>query len=418
MPADAVREIKQRGLRAATFGFEGLGASIESKSINDEKGARDFLLAKGINAKVAEYKGGKRLAFRDFHAPPVLGEVRQDIEKASSPEKPVDSVSRCDVLSVFFNHFPTWIDTRGNRLGDFLRRNGIEHDFFFTRHETSEQDIEKAIEASKCKVFFNELAVTRPHIIEALAVKFPSVKFVSIYHAAPNYSSDTADWKERTFGALLSSARHSNVFAATVMPADRFNDFKGAQVISLPNFFELPEGIDVPPRGDRPFTLSVVGRRDVVKGTGAAISTLCRLHQERDDIAALLISNQFADAERARIAYEKVNASFVKWGDWQGYLQLIANTVDVGLQYSLTESFNLIALEHLSLGKPVIGSHAIEYLPKAWQINPQDPKAGAVVADKIFDNLEKESEKAKRLASRISRKINKEFLTNLKRLLD
>jgi glycosyltransferase involved in cell wall biosynthesis len=416
-PAQAVREIKRRGKRPASFGFQGVGASIESRSITSEEVARDFLAARSLTGRVVEFDESQ-FTVREFNAPPVLDKVRENVALSKSPDRSADKVKPCDVLSVFFHDFPTWVQTRGVRLGEFLGKRDIEHDFFFTRHETSAQDIEKAIRASGCKVFLNELCVTRPHVIESLAQKFPSVRFVSIFHAAPNYTSTQPDWKERTFDTLLATTRSRNIVAATVMPADRFDDFKGAKVVSLPNFFELPEGIQTPTRGDRPFTLSLVGRRDVVKGTHAAVSTICRLHQRRDDVGALLISNKFDDGDRARIAYEGVRASFVKWGDWQEYLQLIANTVDVGLQYSLTESFNLVALEHLALGKPVIGSHAIEYLPKKWKVNPQDPAEGARVAEDIFDNLEEESARAVRTAKRVSKKCNETFLDNINTLLN
>lgn len=420
-PHEAVRAIRDSGNDAATFGFVGLGARIESESIKTEPEAKALLGRRKIPALCAVFQDGK-LTTRPIEGASEPAELPLPPPVFSPPpfkaagDKSASAVSACDVLSVFFFNFPSWVDARGIRLGAFLSKRGISHDFLFTRHDRCEQDIAEAIERSGCKVFINELCVTRPEVIGALARRFPGVQFVSLNHGAPNLLVFQSDWQDRTFNQLLLSSREPNVFFGTVMPADRFDDVTGAKVVELPNFIDLPE-VFVPPREDRPLSLSVVGRRDVVKGTPAAISTICRLARNRPDLSALIVSNGFDEADKAKLAHENVRASFVEWGDWRAMLDLVAGSVDIGLQYSLTESFNLVALEHLALGKPVVGTRAIEYLPRAWQINPQDPSEGARLVERLFGDLDKHAAKAREIAAKVSRSKNRTFVKNLESLL-
>lgn len=59
------------------------------------------------------------------------------------------------------------------------------------------------------------------------------------------------------------------------------------------------------------------------------------------------------------------------WLDRSLFL-LLASQMDVGMQVSFNESFNIVAADFVSLGVPVVVSNAIKWMPKALQVSPVD----------------------------------------------
>jgi glycosyltransferase involved in cell wall biosynthesis len=200
------------------------------------------------------------------------------------------------------------------------------------------------------------------------------------------------------------------------MDKDRYDDFQGADVISLPNFFDIPEVDRAVKDVDAPPVFSMVGRNDNVKGVPASISILARLREEME-LQCIGISTQFPSDHRAKLAQAHIPSSLIPWTTWQKSLEIIASYVDVGLQLSQSESFNLVSIEHMALGKPMIATPAIEYIPQEWQINPQNPREGVRVAKRILENYEEESEKAKIVALAVGTRCNETLLENLTPLI-
>lgn len=340
---------------------------------------------------------------------------RQQTPASTGNKKAITTLSECDVVSVFFYNFETWLDARGKRFGEFLAKYGISHDFMLSELVNAERDIARAIERTNCKIVINELCVAPPAIVERLARRFSAVKFISLGHAAPCYESASFNHSDRLFAHQVLSTRAENVYFGTVMSRNRFADVTGSKVVELPNFIDMP-AIESPPQVIRPLSLSMIGRQDVVKGQPSAISALARLSKSRE-IHAFITTSKEAQVGIAKLVHEGVSHTFLKWGDWRKMLNNVANFVDIGIQLSLTESFNLVAIEHMTLGKPVVGTVAIEYLPKSWQANPQDPESAVKAIEMIANNYDRESKRAKTIAEKVAGKCNKTLIKNLKQLI-
>lgn len=69
------------------------------------------------------------------------------------------------------------------------------------------------------------------------------------------------------------------------------------------------------------------------------------------------------------------------WLDHEGFLELIKK-MDFCLQVSLSESFNIVGADAVSLGVPLIGSAAIRWLPKRSRAVTDSAKA---IADKMHE---------------------------------
>jgi glycosyltransferase involved in cell wall biosynthesis len=59
------------------------------------------------------------------------------------------------------------------------------------------------------------------------------------------------------------------------------------------------------------------------------------------------------------------------WGPWEEFIELIAQ-MDIMLQPSYTESFNMITADGIFVGVPSVVSTAITWVPKKWQADSDD----------------------------------------------
>lgn len=61
----------------------------------------------------------------------------------------------------------------------------------------------------------------------------------------------------------------------------------------------------------------------------------------------------------------------VPWQSWSDFRRTISYC-DLAMQPSLSETFNLVSADAIAEGVPVVGSDAIEWLPREWQARPDD----------------------------------------------
>jgi hypothetical protein len=62
------------------------------------------------------------------------------------------------------------------------------------------------------------------------------------------------------------------------------------------------------------------------------------------------------------------------WHSHKDFLNLIRN-MDMGLQVSLTETFNIVSADFVSAGVPVVGSSQITWLPRMFQADPNSTES-------------------------------------------
>ena len=63
---------------------------------------------------------------------------------------------------------------------------------------------------------------------------------------------------------------------------------------------------------------------------------------------------------------EQFNLVLHPWNEHEDFLELIGS-MDMCLQVSFTESFNIISADAISMGVPLVGSEAIAWLPERSQ---------------------------------------------------
>ena len=94
------------------------------------------------------------------------------------------------------------------------------------------------------------------------------------------------------------------------------------------------------------------------------------------------------------------------WASREDFLK-ICSTIDIGIQVSFTETFNIVSADILCNGVPVIGSSEIPWLNKSYSASSQDIEE---IIDKLlltYDNLERNvNDNQKSLSDYVENTIN------------
>lgn len=74
------------------------------------------------------------------------------------------------------------------------------------------------------------------------------------------------------------------------------------------------------------------------------------------------------------------------WANRDNFLNTCSTEIDIGLQVSFTETFNLVTADLLSQGVPVIGSSEIPWMNKKYFCNPTDANDIVRVLGIVYEN--------------------------------
>lgn len=253
-------------------------------------------------------------------------------------------------------------------------------------------------------------------VVGKLADEFPDTNWVTVNHSSQAHLVTHSHWLTAQNEFLLLARERVNCWYATPDERDYLRRATGIErAIWLPNLVDIPARRDPRPI-QSPAVVSLVGRRDVVKNFPAQI--IAAGVANRSYPLELLIVTRGKSNDFVRLAESVgVRATVVEWGDQGRYLELIADRVDVGLQASLTESFNYVALDHMGLGIPVVGSPAIRYLPTTWHAQPDDPQSIASLLVEHLQNLDVRQRWARELAEEVAARNSKAFELVIRSLL-
>ncbi len=323
---------------------------------------------------------------------------------------------RCEVLSLLGRFLSSWIEYRGARVGRFLGEHGIRHDYAAWE---GPREMGAMVEETGARVVLNEVWQMTPQAVADLAARFPGVRWVNLNHGSP-CNLPMKDHRRHLHAEFVQlSLERPNVFYGTVMAAERWPGIE--RLVSLPNLVMLPEGLKSRRReiGER-VCVSMVGRMTLEKNWPGHMAAACVLAREVP-LTVAVCTRESPDEMRGYLRLiEMAGADWfhIPWGDWEGYLTQISNAAHLCFQASLMESFNSVAAEHMLLGIPVVGSQAIEYLPRGWQANPQDPVDLCRVALDHLDLYETRAKTAGEIARRLSRNNAAAFLAGIEGLLN
>ena len=281
------------------------------------------------------------------------------------------------------------------------------------------------------------LAQHKPRVVVISAVCVPPAKFRKLAAAHPKVI-----WVQRVhsnsaflfaeMGAFSSCMRLLELTAKwrnvrySVVNADEARRWTLAgapkAVLAIPNAYTgeiATEPLDGPGEGE-PVHLSAMFALRVLKSPASHVLLAgllnkrrpCELHMQVQRADFPLYGQNLRDLA----ATLKVPFSAEAYRERGAYLEWMRSTIHVGLQLSMTESFNYVCLEHLAHGIPCVTSRAVTFNP--WQVaDPEDIEAAAEAVEAILRDYAACSAHALAAAREVQAKHEAEFLAAMGELL-
>lgn len=346
---------------------------------------------------------------RDIAPPAECGEAPRKLDVYP------DECAAADVLMIIVRqHCGAWWESRAVAVVDHLQAAGISAAAVAVRRRDAAV-IAELLDQYRPRLVINRALVVQATEVAKLAAKYPATRFVSVNHSA--YGAICDGLRAEVAAALEVARSVPNVYYATVderNPAAKLH--QAERFICLPNVVTLPPGR--PSRGlhDPPVVSLICAPRDLKNLTTQFLAAAIAGRRR-----PLRLAVSFRGAEPAWLGPLAtsfgLDAEFSTWRDWPAFLDHVADEVDVGLQCSFTESFNYVGIEHLVNGRPVVGSPALRYLPRHWQVNPDDADAIAGGILYQLDRWHENSEVARTIGRDVAARNNRRLIDQVAELL-
>jgi hypothetical protein len=148
----------------------------------------------------------------------------------------------------------------------------------------------------------------------------------------------------------------------------------------LPNLYPLPLQRDITPNiwdGYETLRIGAFGAVRPLKNFTTAAATALAIHEKLDVPTELHMSSGGESSTLEAIDQICGNVpgfDLIRhpWSYWDSFIRLIAD-MHLLIQPSYTESFNLITADGISVGVPSVVSSAINWAPKEWKADMDNP---------------------------------------------
>jgi glycosyltransferase involved in cell wall biosynthesis len=216
-----------------------------------------------------------------------------------------------------------------------------------------------------------------------LLKQFPRVHFLVRVHSEVGFLQVEPGAITLLRDQMLLSEGHLNLTMAA--NSHRLVDFLRATydgaVLYLPNLYDITRARRR--RGDRhDHRLLRVGSfgalRWLKNHTTAAAAALTLARERGCDLEFFLSVDR---EEHGRTVLQAVRNLFVglpwarleeaPWDTWAAFRRTVS-TMDLTMQPSFTESFNIVTADSVAEGVPAVVSHAVEWAPEAWKAAPDE----------------------------------------------
>ncbi len=257
-----------------------------------------------------------------------------------------------------------------------------------------ENKIDREVTIEQAKLVFIEAIWVTPKKLKELVALHPKIKWVVRIHSeAPflcNEGNATNYLKQYSkIDNVMISANSDRMVTELMFIVNKPACF-------LPNYYILPP--------DRQVKKCKEADREINIGCFGAIRPL------KNQYIQALAAIKFADKHKLKLLFhmngcrqemggnniirniralfEDTNHSLVEhdWLDYKAFIQLLYK-IDIGMQVSLSETFNIVAADMVSVGIPVIGSKEIRWLPDYAKADPCSSESIYRILSAIYSNM-------------------------------
>lgn len=257
--------------------------------------------------------------------------------------------------------------------------------------------------------------------LRAMAEHFKNIKFAVLSHSNVGFlQADPNGTRLLREGLVLSQELPNFRIAGN---SKKFVDWMeiayGVPVVLLPNMYPVGDATKPLP-GDELIKIGIFGavrpQKNVITATAAAVAIGRILNRpvelyissgrEEGGVGTLL------NAIRQIVArVPNFELKHAPWRPWLEFKQTVAE-MDLLIQVSYTESFNMVTADGIGCGVPSVVSHAISWAPEEWKANSDEALDVARVGIKLLTHheLRKEGVEALKKHNRIALESWKSYI--------
>lgn len=316
-------------------------------------------------------------------------------------------------LAIAFKDFAAWLNTScvglnvaGYTTAKVLNQSGIETAVFPVRHNI---DLVDSIEKynSQNKHPLTHVVISAPWLsvydLEQILKHFQSIQFAVLSHSNVGFLQADHDGVKLLYEYQKLARKYSNLRVGG--NSRKFTDWMSAamgyKAILLPNLYPLCGALPGKMFKGDVIKIGAFGAvrpyKNFMTAAGAAIAIH---HQTGRRVEFHMSSGGEPGDTRAieQLFQDAPGVQLIKhpWAFWNEFIRLIGE-MDVLLQPSFTESFNMITADGISQGVPSVVSTAINWAPQSWKADSDDALSVAITAIRLLHDSEAAEEGRKAL---------------------
>jgi len=306
-------------------------------------------------------------------------------------------------VMICFKNFAAWQGISHIGLGvsallnsEVLTANGIPAITQPSRHNIDIVDAIREFDKTHSQKLTNVI-ISAPWIstkdLRAMATHFTHINFVVLCHSNIGFlQADPNGTRLLREGLALSQELPNfNIASNCRRFVDWIDIAYGIPVVLLPNMYPNI-GETKPYRETEPIRIGVFGavrpQKNIVTAGGAAVA-ICKLmnrptelwfNSGRNEGGTITLLNALRQICIDVPGFELKQAP---WGLWSEFKKTV-ESMDLLIQISYTESFNMVTADGISVGVPSVVSDAIDWAPKEWVAHSDDALDVARVGVKLL----------------------------------
>jgi glycosyltransferase involved in cell wall biosynthesis len=264
-----------------------------------------------------------------------------------------------------------------------LRQNGVHVPVFPVRHNIDLVDEINAYEAEHKKPLTHVVISApwlSPHDLTDLLEAYPSIQFAIESHSNVGFlqADPSAVGYLRHYLKLARRYPNLKVAGNTARFTEWAEQVYNEKIVLLPNLYPLPKQIPLRNALHVPLRIGLFGavrpQKNFMTAAASALS-ISRYFVQTELHMSTGGEGDGGDVSRAIDQMVKDIPGFKlirhRWQPWEEFIDVIAK-MDLLLQPSYTESFNMITADGISVGVPSVVSEAITWAPDSWKADSDD----------------------------------------------
>ena len=310
-------------------------------------------------------------------------------------------------LGLVFKDFAAWLNVScvglniaGYTTARILEDHGIQTVVFPVRHNIDVVNAINKYEADH-KISLTHVVIAAPWLsifdLKALLTEYPDIHFCILSHSNVGFlqADPGAVYLLREYLRLTHEYPNLSVGGNSPFFVEWLEKAYGEEVILLPNLYPLGEQRVRPVWNGEPLNIGAFGAVRPEKNFMTAAAAAVVIQRELNvPVRFHMSSGGEGDQGRVAPAIKQMtdgikDFTLVRhdWEFWTKFIERVSQ-MDLLIQVSYTESFNMVTADGISVGVPSVVSPAIYWAPETWKANPDSAINVAHIGKELLMNYD------------------------------